>query len=204
MLYLITGINGVGKSTFINELVNTTEGFDVIQGSAELMKALKLRIGDYEKLRDFDNKTKKDIFKKIILNASKEYGSSLSKYAVIDAHILNIKEGGILQVMDNSMIKLFTAVIYLYAKTSDILERIEKDDSARDRSMFKKTGKQENAKIIDFYRRKFEETLKSECLIAGTLLQEIPHLKNKTHLAVQTFNILHKQILGENSPSAGR
>lgn len=199
MLYLITGINGVGKSTFINELINTTEGFDVIQGSAELMKALKLRIGDYEKLRDFDNKTKNNILKRIILNANKKYGDSLSKHAVMDAHILNIKNGKITQVMDNSMIRMFTAVIYLYAKTNDILERIEKDNLVRDRSIFGRGGKWENVISFDLYRKIFENTLKKECLAANTVLRKIPHFNNKTYLALQTFDTLHKQILGKAS-----
>lgn len=204
MLYLITGINGVGKSRFINELIDTTDNFCSISASAELMKELKIKAGGYEELRNFDSKIKNDIFKKIILDASREYSNSLSLHAVMDAHILNIKEGEIAPVMDNSMIKLFTAVVYLYAKTSDILERIEQDNSGRDRYMFKKTGKPENTKVLDFYGKKFEETLRRECLIAGTLLQGIPHLKNKTYLAVQTFNVLHKQILDGNSPSVGR
>ncbi|MDD5625673.1 MAG: AAA family ATPase [Patescibacteria group bacterium] len=198
MLYLITGVNGVGKSRFISKLVNASKNFYHIQGSSELMKQLKIKDGDYKKLRNFNDKIKKNAFKKIILNANKKYGGNLFKHAVIDAHILNIKKEKIIKVMDSSVIKLFSAVIYLYAKNNDILERIVKDDKKRDRAMFK-TKNKENFQILNFYIKQFEETLENECLSTNTHFQKIPHFKNKTHLSIQMFDNIHKKILNKES-----
>ena len=185
----------MGKSKFINELVNATENFCAIEGSSELMKKLKIKAGDYEKLRRFNNETKNDVLNKIILTAHKKYGNSLSKNAVMDAHILNIKDGTMVQVMDSNMIKMFTAVIYLHTKTTNILRRIEEDNSIRDRSIFGRTKECDKTKVLKVYINEFEEILEKECLIADTLLKKIPHFNNKTQLALQVFGVLHKKIL---------
>lgn len=202
MLYLITGINGVGKSEFINELIDTTENFYSIQGSAELMKALKLKIGDYEGLRNYDEKITKDVFKRIILKANRKYGSNQSNHAVMDAHILNIKNGKITRVMDSDTIKLFSTVIHLYAKTSEIIKRIKLDRQTRDRSIFGEETKKRKDKVyvLDSYAKQFKETIKKECSIANVLLKEIPHFNNKTHVALQIFSEFHERMLRKERP----
>lgn len=197
MLYLITGINGVGKSKFIDDIVDDMKNFHVIKGSSELMRELKIKPGDYETLRNFDNTTKNNILKKIILNANKRYGRSLSEHAVMDAHILNMNNGKITQVMDHDMIKPFTAVIYLSAKAGDILKRLDKDALVRDRAMFQSSKELTSTQALTLYMKEFKETLLKECSLADVLMQEIPNLDYKTSLAIAAFKDLHVCILNQ-------
>jgi len=196
MLYFITGVNGVGKTKFIKELIENKKDFCHISGSFELMNQLGIKNGDYEKLRNFDEKVKKDIFNTIISNASKKYFNNHSEHAVIDGHILNIKNGKIVKVINNNTIKLFSAVIYLTAKTSEIIERIDKDKYERNRAIFsKEKDVKDKEEILDLYIRKFEKKLKDIYTTSGVNLYEVSHFENKTNESVILFNKIHQKTI---------
>lgn len=51
--YFIGGVNGVGKTTFMSELLSRDKRFKLFKGSFELMKRLGLNEGDYRPLKQF-------------------------------------------------------------------------------------------------------------------------------------------------------
>lgn len=48
--YFIGGVSGVGKSTFLKNLEEVSDDFEIIYGSKYFMKWLGLKDGDYEAL----------------------------------------------------------------------------------------------------------------------------------------------------------
>jgi hypothetical protein len=162
------------------------------------MKKLNIRIDDYEKLRESDEETKKNAFKQIILDANKRYSNNLSEHAVIDGHVLNIKEGEIFKVMNDEEVELFSAVIYLYSETKDIMNRIKKDVFKRDRALFNTVSKKDNDKIIlNNYAKQLEESIEEECSKRNVLFYKISHFDNKTQDSISTFSKIHEKVLKE-------
>ncbi|MFH1233613.1 MAG: AAA family ATPase [Patescibacteria group bacterium] len=199
MLYFVTGVNGVGKSRFIKELINEREDFSHIQGSSELMKRLGIENGNYEKLRNFDEKIKNDIFERIIFEASEKYHDNLSEHAIVDGHVLNMICGKVVRAMSNNTLKLFSSVIYLHAETNEIIGRLEKDNSGRDRAIFEKKSESVNERqTLDDYQKQFEEILEKECLQNNILFYKILHLENRTCDSILIFSKIHEKILEDN------
>lgn len=195
MLYLVTGINGVGKSKFIRKLLDHRRDFSHIQGSSRLMERLGIDQDDYEKLRNFDETAKKESFGLIMLEANEKYGSSLSEHAIIDGHVLNIRNGKVVRIIDNDELRLFSAVIYLYAPADNIIRRIKKDARFRNRAVFGNyTEQSQKELILNEYQEQIEEALEDSGL-GNKALFKIPHLENKTDDAVAIFEEIHQRIL---------
>ena len=95
LAYFIGGVNGVGKSTFLNELIARETQFRVLKGSSAFMERLGLEQGDYDSLRALPDEYKRQEFNKMMEELLTE-PSNDGKILLIDAHYFHYKRGEML------------------------------------------------------------------------------------------------------------
>lgn len=125
-LIYIGGINGVGKTTIVNELAKITPHTRVFHGSAELMKALGLSIGDYDSLRKIPDNIKACAIEKIFRDLSE---SSHYTNTIIVAHYIKILNG---EISPNygPWYLYCQKLVLITSSPEEILDRINSDESS--------------------------------------------------------------------------
>lgn len=151
MVIFVAGINGVGKTTLLQELVQRDQAFVHIKGSSILMEALGLQAGNYSALRTIPDETKDRVFGEIVTRLCNEYRHS-STIILIDAHILNLVHGVVKKVV-NEWIKDVDKIILVEADVTTVLGRINKDSAVRNRGLLEG----EQGKNIEDEREKMAE-----------------------------------------------
>lgn len=87
MVYFFAGVNGVGKTTIITEIIKRDSRFRLFKGSSELMKRVGLNEGDYEALRSLPDEYKEaqvDAMMEEVLSKFMDSESIL----IVDAHLI--------------------------------------------------------------------------------------------------------------------
>lgn len=130
-IYFWGGVNGVGKSSILKELVKKHPEFKVFRGSLELMKWLSIRRGDYDTLISLPNNYKNAESIKM-MNRLIHRGVSKNKTLIIDAHYLNYEQGRVIDLPDEWMASI-DAMFVISASPATILKRITADQINNDR-----------------------------------------------------------------------
>lgn len=124
-IYFVGGVNGVGKSSFLSKLSSKHSEFKVFWGSAEFMKWLRLKQGDYRGLRDLSD-TYKDLELDKMMKVVLQKGAPKNKTLIIDAHYLNYKKGKVVDATGLWM-SLLDALFIVSASPETILKRLKND-----------------------------------------------------------------------------
>lgn len=183
MHYFLGGINGVGKSSLLAEINKIKPEYLIINHSKEFMKWLG--IGD-----DYDRLRKKD--PNSLSKLDSEFVNSLisknsQKTLILNSHYTLLIKGKIFKPSCPWMAK-FDVLILITAPAKEILKRINKDLSQRDRALFSpEISNEERLKLI----RKYAELEKTEFVNLATKLKK-PHLiivnqEDKIQEAVNNF-----------------
>lgn len=128
--YFIGGVNGVGKSTFLKEVVARHPEFSVVKGSAALMEWLDIEPGDYESLRKLTNEFKHQEFDKMMEDLLSQ-PSTDGKVMLIDAHYFHYKRGEMIDTTGDWM-SMVSALFIITADTDIVLKRVAGDSKDRD------------------------------------------------------------------------
>ncbi|MFA5742644.1 MAG: hypothetical protein WCX77_02670 [Candidatus Paceibacterota bacterium] len=135
-VYFVGGINGVGKSTLVNEFLKNEKGFLAIKGSQYFMEWLGLRSGDYESLQNMPHEKKNEELGKMVEYLIYDLPAD-NKPILMDIHYLRIVNGEISRVL-NDWVSLSSGMFFIAGNSKIILERQKKDllAAGRDRKMF--------------------------------------------------------------------
>lgn len=159
MIYYLGGVNGVGKTTFLDELIRQKPDAQIYYGSKSLLERLGIKPGDYESLRklptSYTNAEYANfVIEKINCNKDKR------KLIIFDSHYLNMVDGNIFNVT-GGWIKNVDCLLLLTADIDDIFCRIIKDESIRDRRLFhvKSTDKEKFKTLLDYSQKTKERFL---------------------------------------------
>jgi|WetSurSiteA1Bulk_404760.scaffolds.fasta_scaffold21394_1 adenylate kinase len=198
-VYFVGGINAVGKTTLLNEVKFVKPEFEIVRGSEFFMKWLGIRPGDYDSLRSLSDEHKNIEFDKM-MRWLVEQKPKEGKHLVIDAHYLNIKPEGIVNVTGD-WISLMDALFVITAPNIEVLDRMEKDEKkkGRSRSIFPELStSQEKLDLIKSFQ---DRTL----LLAKNLsnkfhlpLIEIKNRNGEISIAVDEFVKSHQLIMANN------
>lgn len=126
-IYFIGGVNGVGKSSFLQALLLKHQGFEVLWGSRKFMEWLGLQPNDYDALRNLPDDYKDKELDKMMKKLLKEKVSN-GRTLIIDGHYLNCKRGEVVDSTGN-WISFFDALFVISASPKTILRRVEEDES---------------------------------------------------------------------------
>lgn len=126
-IYFIGGVNGVGKTTFLEELASRYPDIEVVHGSGALMKWLGIQPGDYDGLRNFPDDLKNIETGKMIQHILRERKGK-GKILIIDAHYFHYKRGELVDTTGEWMTLLDTLWM-ITAPAEVILARVEKNEA---------------------------------------------------------------------------
>jgi adenylate kinase len=182
MKVFVGGINGVGKTTFLNALQKQMPEVHFVDGAKSFMEWLGIP-NDYESLRKIDNVTANEKNSQFLAELCQQYDN-----LVLGAHYLNLVNGKVLDKSLGDWPKLFDYLVFLTAPAEDIYERINKDETSRDRALFgPHIGREGAIKVLDQYneqnRRKATE-LSSKFQIPYI---EVENMNGKLDAAVSKF-----------------
>lgn len=145
MNIFVGGINGVGKSTILKEVAQTT-GYRYIHMTSHLMNHLGVG-SDYEKLRSLTQAQRDaglaECIQKLIATSN-----STGEIYIYDIHYLNLVRGNI-SVVTGPWLDRFDAFVLVTSPIQDILERVRGDHVKRDRALFQ-NGKNETDNEKEF------------------------------------------------------
>lgn len=148
--YLVTGVNGVGKSTILQQIVNNNpKSFCLFPASIYFMESLGLRSGDYDSLRNLPEQDKIIAFNKLMETTLAQKNKSEKGVLLIDAHIFNYKEGEMIERTGNWMHSL-DAIFLITINPNILLKRIDKDKKFRNLFPLNVT-RQEKLKMMKIY-----------------------------------------------------
>lgn len=155
-IIFIGGVNGVGKTSILQKIPN---GSSIIKlhGTAELMKWLKISIGDYHKLqnlqREITEKALEEIFYTLAINHK-------SETIVITAHYVKIFDGKI-EPSYGHWYKYCDALVLIIGNSKEIVGRIINDEDNQQRAR----------NIFGTIQKKEELIKKAQYLSAKTMLR---------------------------------
>lgn len=151
-IIFIGGINGTGKTLVAKKFAETMK-LPFYDGSNELMKELKIKNGDYKKLRNLSEKDKRNALKRVFDRLSKSHSNS---FLVITGHYVKVLNNKISKY-DGEWFDKCKCLIHIKTKPKIILKRITMDENQgiRNRKMF-------NSKVgcLDFI--KFAQKMSQE------------------------------------------
>ncbi len=148
MKYFVGGVNGVGKSYFLNKVKESKPDYDVIDGARAFMKWLGFD-DDYERLRKLHPDIRDSRLSEFI---SQTLNKSQSETLIYAGHFLVLVRGEIYRGTREWLAR-FDGIALLKASPETILERIAEDN--RDRALFKEDVTREDAiKILKDYNLK--------------------------------------------------
>lgn len=130
--YFLGGVNGVGKTTILNSLLEANPNFELFKGSAKLMARLNLQPGDYTGLRALPDELKEmevSAMMEEVLAEGKPEDSPL----IIDAHYINYKRGEMRDATGPWMRHL-SCLFVIEAPAEIILQRANEDLESGKRS----------------------------------------------------------------------
>jgi adenylate kinase len=156
--YFIGGVNGVGKTTVLEHIVNFNknrknkkEKYILLKGSCLLMKWLGIKDKDYKTLRTLNPKLKNRETGKMILQIMRSNHGKGITY-LFDGHFIHYNNGKPVDVIGD-WIKKFSILIFISASTKNILNR-SLTDKNKERDLFPSYLKyRDKIKIISEYQK---------------------------------------------------
>ena len=145
MKYFVGGVNGVGKTSFLDTLKIKKADYEIIDGSRAFLGWLGFG-DDYEKLRRLHDSIRDARLAEFI---NQLISKSKSETLVFAGHYLSLVRGEIGYIVRDWLAK-FDGIVLMTATPEIIYERISKD--SRDRALFKEgTTKEEAIKTLKDY-----------------------------------------------------
>lgn len=182
MKVFIGGINGVGKTTFLNALQKQMPEARFVDGAKSFMEWLGIP-NDYESLRKIDNATANEKKNQFITELCQQYDN-----LVFGAHYLNLVNGEVRDVSLGDWPKLFDYLVFLTAPIEDIYERINRDETSRDRALFgPDIGREEAIRLLDQYNEQNRQKAKELSNRFNVPYIEIENGSNQLEKAVENF-----------------
>lgn len=126
--YFVGGINGAGKSTFVDRVSAECSTFTAWHGSSEFMRWLKLTPGDYASLRALDDEYKINEFGKLVEWTLDNFSG---KAILIDSHFVRNLADETYSVTGDWMRRM-SGLVHLTALPTTVLGRIQSDTKKRD------------------------------------------------------------------------
>ncbi len=131
-VYLVGGVNGVGKSSLLQEISANYPEFEVFKGSAKFMEWLGLPPGDYKALQELPDDYKNLEVCKMMMQIFKSKPRP-GKTLLIDAHYFNYKQGALIDAT-GEWVSFLDALFVVLAPPETILQRLELDQTTKDRA----------------------------------------------------------------------
>lgn len=198
-VYLVGGVNGVGKSTFLRELTFLYPEFEVIHGSGLLLKWLGLLPGDYDELRKLPDGLKKIETERMMEGFLKERKSG-GKTLIVDAHYFHYKEGNLIDVTGEWMGNL-DAIFVITAPARVILARVEKDrvENEKHRDLFPHNSNNNEEKLT-MLNKFLSETIKKAVEVSERFSLPCFFIDNSNEgvgIAIEEFLNYHTSLQSE-------
>lgn len=133
--HFIGGLNGVGKSTVVNAVVERNAGYERLHTTSLFMAHLGILAGDYDQLRALpdDYKARQN---NAMLEALLSRPSTLDREQILDSHFLNIVEGHTTRLIDGSWPRRLGSLVLVTADVEIVQERLSMDTVRRQRRLF--------------------------------------------------------------------
>jgi|GEM_PF-2314254 len=149
MRYYVGGVNGAGKSAFLNKLLTERPDWNIVHSSISLMEYLSIS-GNYQALRAMPRTEVNDYFATFISELLQRSDGATD--LVVDAHFLNLVHGKTYETISGDWISKFGAMVLITATADEILRRIDLDSGTRDRSLFNMgLSEQERYQVLNQY-----------------------------------------------------
>jgi len=181
--YYFGGINASGKSTLLSAIKKVKPEYEVIHVTGKFMRWLGMD-NDYERLRTLDPDFISQEFPKFIKDLLHQYKN---KVLLLDSHYLNLIRG---RVFDRTgpWLKKFDALVLVEADVDDILKRIKKEATEKDRALFPEgCSEKECRQILTRYWRLTKETFESLARKYGKPFKIITNPDDNLRQAVNIF-----------------
>ncbi|HSW65654.1 MAG TPA: hypothetical protein VLI54_00755 [Bacillota bacterium] len=195
--YFVGGINGVGKSTIVRELVAAEPSLEHIHTTSLIMQWLGIAPGDYEHLQSLPeaHKTEQN---QLMLTHHLGVAGQQYRQLVLDSHYLHILEGRTSQLITGDWPRFLGALVLIEADVESIHERISCDSPTRRRPLFLPgtTAAQQIDALSDYKRETREE------FEAIATRFSLPHhiIENNGDPATACNNLLaiHQELTGKS------
>ncbi len=195
MTYFIGGINGVGKSTFLKEVVLKSPEFKILKASSAFMEYLNIEQGDYDSLRDLPDDYKKQEFDKMMEGVLVE-SSTDEKILLVDAHYFHYRRGEMFDTI-GEWLSMMDAMFVVTADTIDIFNRVSNDEKERDLFPIN-FNEQQQKQMINIYLERtisFAKQLSEKCNVPLVVLE---NKQNKIKSTVNMFLKAYLRIIDDN------
>lgn len=190
--YFIGGVNGVGKTTLLENVDSLHLGFNIVKGSDRFMKWLGLQAGDYTSLRNLPNDYKNTQFAEMIDHlVYKQHETDVS--LLLDAHYLLCKRGEVIDTTGPWFARM-DVLIVLTADPSVIHRRILEDP--KDRDVFPPNiSTDEQISLITLYQGKTLAKVKELSEQHGIPYFEIDNSHDHVSLATYQLYTIHETLI---------
>lgn len=166
--YFVGGVNGVGKSKFLETLSEGRDTMRVVHGTAVLLEALGLPTEDYEALRSAPRAEKNRAYSGIVLRSA--IADIDDGTVLFDSHYLNMIRGEIFQTVygadESRMFALDALVLVTTSDPITVTRRVD-GDTHRDRQLYPPLATEVEKQ--GFMRRYWDETRTEFNRLVGVL-----------------------------------
>ena len=133
-VYFFGGINGVGKTSLIEEISFRAPHLQKKHTSSMFMEWLQLKPGDYETLRELPDGYKRAQNEAMLTHYLKEL--TPTEDVLLDSHYLTLINGSTSKIISGSWPYYLGTLVLIEANIEDIYIRILHDAPFRNRSLF--------------------------------------------------------------------
>jgi adenylate kinase len=187
-VYFIGGVNGVGKSSFLNELTSKYPEFYVVKGSSALMQWLGLNPGDYDKLRAMPEDYKTAQFDLMMENLLIHPPHS-DGIMLIDAHYFHYNEGNLVDTTGTWISKM-DALFVITAGIDEVYSRVAGD--SKERNLFPKGSNTESQKdMLELYSERTTQKARELSEKYDIPYYLIENKQGKMEQVINTFLEIH-------------
>lgn len=176
-LIFVGGINGVGKSSIIQELAKIPS-VKVLDGATTLMKYLGIPTGDYEQLQELPESLTDKAIEKLFRDLSLERSQ---KNIVVTGHYVKVLRGR-LSPSYGPWYQYCTALVLVLSNPQSILNRVLRDETSRirvERNLFGEKHHSPQAKI---------RFLEAAQLISAEIIERAAKNSQKPYFYIQNMD----------------
>jgi adenylate kinase len=176
-MLLITGVNGVGKTTLLRRFAEKEGGVVLFSASANLMKAVGLKPSDYEGLRRMPDDEKNEAFSRMMGEVGGEKDPRSLRLLVVDTHVIHCRHGQMIEC-DTGWMPGVVDVIGLVTTSPEDLARQILNDGTKGRDIFP-TGLSVETDGVPFLKEVLRQTEKRARDVSGDIGVPFFEVKNE-------------------------